>query len=206
MARSSLFYHTIIPLLYVDLSTNHRTILHLVKIVEIHICVWLQDSKMLKDEWLSKGRPQSDAGNITWSAQDERKEMLHKIRRNWCLPIGQVFDMRAPDAWGEKWDFSRRADRRFAWRELAKEESILAVVGDPVAHRGQGDHRRFCNRICLEQAREGRYFVQEGSAGTDKIEGDTVRGRSNMWVTNSIHIASELAKRKRGVATTRKTT
>ena len=53
---------------------------------------------ILRDEWLSKGRPQSDAGNITWSAQDERKEMLHKIRRNWCLPIGQVFDMRIVDA------------------------------------------------------------------------------------------------------------
>ena len=61
---------------------------------------------MLRDEWLSKGRPQSGTGNITWRAQDERKEILHKVRRNWCLPTGQVFDMRAPDAWGEKWDFS----------------------------------------------------------------------------------------------------
>ena len=61
--------------------------------------------EMLKNEWSSRGRPQSSKGNITWRAQDERKEMLHKIRRNWCLPIGQVFDMRAPDAWGEKWDF-----------------------------------------------------------------------------------------------------
>ena len=45
------------------------------------------------------------AGSITWKTQNKEKEVLHKVRRNWYLPCGQVFDLRAPDAWGERWDF-----------------------------------------------------------------------------------------------------
>ena len=93
--------------------------------------------RMLKNEGLSKGQSQDENRNITWTVQNKEREVLHKIRRNWCLPIGQVFDMRAPDAWGERWDFSRRADRRLAWRELAKEEAMLVVIGRPLAHRGK---------------------------------------------------------------------
>ena len=84
------------------------------------------------------------------------------MKRNWFLDQGIVFDLREPDEKGEVWDFRRRADRRFAWKELAKEEPLMVVLGESRGKRGSGDHRRFCTRICKDQAEKGRYYIQQG--------------------------------------------
>ena len=75
---------------------------------------------------------------------------------------------------------------------------MLVVLGKASSRRGQGDHRRFRDRVCADQANKGRYFVCEIDAGMNLPGSETVRGRSSLWATNSVHIAKELAQRKRG--------
>ena len=80
----------------------------------------------------------------------EEKQIQCRLRRNWYVDRGLIFDLRMPDDRGEKLDYTRRADRRYAWKELAKEEPLLTILGEPVSARGMGEHRRFCGRICRE--------------------------------------------------------
>merc|ERR1711978_837632 len=118
----------------------------------------------MEKDWESQSPSRFGNKCIKCKNQTKQKAVVHRIRRNWCLPVGHVFDMRAPDEWIEKWDFSRRADRRMAWRGLAKEEAMLVVLGKASSRRGQGDHRRFRDRVCTDQANKGRYFVCEVDA------------------------------------------
>ena len=83
-------------------------------------------------------------------------------------------------------------------RELAKEESMLVVMGRASSRRGRGDYKRFLDRVCSDQASKGRFFVCEVDAEITIPGSETVRGRSSMWATNSTNIAEELVERRRG--------
>ena len=75
--------------------------------------------------------------------QREEKQAQCRLRRNLYVDRGLIFDLRMPDDRGERLDYIRRADRRYAWKELAKEGSWLTILGEPVSARGMGEHRRF---------------------------------------------------------------
>ena len=129
--------------------------------------------------------------------RNEETEVLRKMHRNWYLDRGLVFDLRAPNEIGERWDYTRRADRRLAWREMSKEEPLLVVLGESLSKRGEGEHRRFCRRIRQEQVDKGCYYVQQVKDGASQSEYNTVRGRSGSWTSNSTCIRRELAERRR---------
>ena len=95
------------------------------------------------------------------------------------------------------WDFSKRSHRRFAWREIAKEDPLLVVSGETRSKRGEGEHRRFVTRVCRDQFDKGRYYVQQGEQGWTLAGGESVQGRSGVWTTNSRFIRKELAEKRR---------
>ena len=139
-----------------------------------------------------------ETGNdvVSWCRQRNRHcELYRHGKRNWFLDKGIIFDLREPDVQGERWDMRRRADRRHAWREMAKEEPLMIVLGDVLGKRGSGEHRRFCVRVCKDQSEKGRYYVQQGGGDWGLEDGVQVRGRSG--TSNSAYIRDELKDRKR---------
>ena len=79
-----------------------------------------------------RGKEAQNAGDGFQKWYRDRKQMHEEIRRgkrNWFLDMGIVFDVREPDLQGQHWDFRRRADRRFAWKAIAKEEPLMVVLG-----------------------------------------------------------------------------
>merc|ERR1712026_310307 len=92
--------------------------------------------KILMKEQGVSGRDSISGFVMHCRKRNEEAEMLRKMHRNWYLDRGLVFDLRAPNEFGERWDYTRRADRRLAWREMSKEEPLLLVMGESLSKRG----------------------------------------------------------------------